>query len=129
MTGDRKAADRIRGLVEVDPIVLVEIAGAIANEGRVPPEAITEVAREHAIRLADTDKGRLREAMEQAIMGRDVDVALEWMHQGGILRVLFPELEATVDLVQETGRQHKDVWAHTKQVVKQTVRRPLVRWA
>ena len=51
------------------------------------------------------------------------------MHQAGILRVLFPELEATVDLVQEPGRQHKDVWAHTKQVVKQTVRRPLVRWA
>jgi poly(A) polymerase len=67
--------------------------------------------------------------MEQAIMGRDVDVALEWMHQAGILRALFPELEATVDLVQEAGRQHKDVWAHTKQVVKQTVRRPLVRWA
>jgi poly(A) polymerase len=43
--------------------------------------------------------------------------------------VLFPELEATVDLVQEPGRQHKDVWAHTKQVVRQTVRRPLVRWA
>ena len=47
----------------------------------------------------------------------------------GILPVLFPELAATVDLVQETGRQHKDVWAHTKQVVRQTVRRPLVRWA
>lgn len=124
-----KAADRIRGLVEVDPIVLVEIAGAISNEGRMPPDAITRVAWDHAVRLADADKKRLREAMEVALMGRDVDLALEWMHQAGILRVLFPELEATVDLVQEAGRQHKDVWAHTKQVVKQTVRRPLVRWA
>ncbi len=126
---DVKAADRIRGLVEADPIVLVEIAGAISNEGRVPPGAITDVARDHSVRLADADKKRLRDAMEQAIMGRDVDLALEWMHQAGILRVLVPELEATVDLVQEAGRQHKDVWAHTKQVVKQTVRRPLVRWA
>ncbi|HEY5922446.1 MAG TPA: HD domain-containing protein [Kofleriaceae bacterium] len=124
-----KAAERIRGLVEADPIVLVEIAGAISNEGRVPPEAITDVAREHAVRLPDTDRKRLRDAMEQALMGREVDLALEWMHQAGILRVLVPELEATVDLVQEAGRQHKDVWAHTKQVVKQTVRRPLVRWA
>jgi poly(A) polymerase len=126
---DAKAAERIRGLVEADPVVLVEIAGAISNEGRIPPEAITRVGVDHAVRLADADKKRLRDAMEQAIMGRDVDVALEWMHQAGILRVLFPELEATVDLVQEAGRQHKDVWAHTKQVVKQTVRRPLVRWA
>jgi poly(A) polymerase len=123
------AASRIRTLVEADPVVLVEIAGAIATEGRTPPDAITRVAQDHAVRLADADKPRLRVAMEQALMGREVDAALEWLYQAGILRVLFPELEATVDLVQETGRQHKDVWAHTKQVVKQTVRRPLVRWA
>jgi poly(A) polymerase len=123
------AAERVRDLVEADPIVLVEIAGAIAEHGRIPPDAITRVAQDHAVRLADADRTRLRAAMEQALMGRDVDVALEWMHQGGILRVLFPELDATVDLVQEAGRQHKDVWAHTKQVVKQAVRRPLVRWA
>jgi poly(A) polymerase len=123
------ASERVRGLVEADPVVLVEIAGAIATEGRMPPDGITRVAQDHAVRLADVDKARLRAAMEQAIMGHDVDAALEWLHQAGILRVLFPELEATVDLVQETGRQHKDVWAHTKQVVKQTVRRPLVRWA
>jgi poly(A) polymerase len=129
MSADLKAADRIRGLVEADPVVLVEIAGAIANEGRVPPDAITQVARDHATRLAEADKKRLRDAVELALMGRDVDLALEWMYQAGILRMLFPELEATVDLVQEAGRQHKDVWAHTKQVVKQTVRRPLVRWA
>jgi poly(A) polymerase len=46
-----------------------------------------------------------------------------------VLARLFPELEATVHLVQETGRQHKDVWNHTRQVVRQAVRRPLVRWA
>ena len=129
MSGDLKAAERIRGLVEVDPIVLVEIAGAIAVEGRMPPDTITRVGQDHAVRLPDADKKRLRDAVELALMGRDVDLALEWMQQTGILRVLFPELDATVDLVQETGRQHKDVWAHTKQVVKQTVRRPLVRWA
>jgi poly(A) polymerase len=129
MSGEQTAADRIRALVEADPVVLVEIAAAISTEGRTPPDAITRVAQDHCVRLSDADKPRLRHAMEQALMGRDVDAALEWMHEAGILRVLFPELEATVDLVQETGRQHKDVWAHTKQVVKQTVRRPLVRWA
>ncbi len=128
MSADSAAA-RVRSLVEADPVVIVEIAGAIGETGRFPPDAVTDVAVEHAVRLADADKARLRAAVEQAIMGRDVDAALEWMHRAGILRVLFPELEATVDLVQEPGRQHKDVWAHTKQVVKQTVSRPLVRWA
>ena len=126
---DPSTADRIRGLVEADPVVLVEIAAAIGEQGRVPPEAVAHVGQDHAARLLDVDKARLRAAVEQALMSRDVDAALEWMQQAGVLRVLFPELEATVDLVQEPGRQHKDVWAHTKQVVKQTVRRPLVRWA
>src|SRR5262252_5848756 len=111
-SGD-SAADRVRGLVEADPIVLVEIAAAIGDGGRFPPDAITELAVEHSVRLADADHTRLRAAVEQAIMGHDVDAALEWMHRAGILRVLFPELEATVDLQQEEGRQHKDVWAHT----------------
>jgi len=124
-----ETADRIRGLVEADPIVIVEIAAAISSEGRTPPDSVTRAAQDHSARIADADKGRLRNALEQCLMGRDIDAALEWLQQVGVLRVLFPELEATVDLVQETGRQHKDVWAHTKQVVKQTVRRPLVRWA
>ncbi len=129
MSADR-AADRIRGLVEADPIVMIEIATAIGTEeDRWPPDKVTDVIREHAPRLAEADKPRLRHAVEQVLMTRDVDTALEWLHATGIVRLLFPELEATVDLVQETGRQHKDVWAHTKQVVRQTVRRPLVRWA
>jgi poly(A) polymerase len=129
-TGDTKVADRLRPLVEADPIVLLEIAGAIAEGGgRAPPDGVAALAAEHAPRLADADKARLRAAVEHVIMGRDVDAALEWLHATRILALLFPELEATVDLVQETGRMHKDVWAHTKQVVRQTVGRPLVRWA
>jgi len=122
--------DRMRGLVEADPVVLLEIAGAIANQdGHWPADRVTDLAAANAGRLADADPARLRGALESMLMGREIDAALEWLRQTTILPVLFPELSATVDLVQETGRQHKDVWAHTKQVVKQTVRRPLVRWA
>jgi poly(A) polymerase len=126
---DHSVADRLRGVVDADPVVVIEIAGAISDSGRVPPDGVLELAHAHAGRLGDADKARLRAAIEHVLMGRDVDLALEWLQRTGALRVLFPELEATVDLVQETGRQHKDVWAHTKQVVRQTVSRPLVRWA
>jgi len=128
-TADTKVADRLRPLVEADPIVLLEVAGAIAESGRVPPDNLTELAAEHVPRLAEADKARLRATFEQVIMGRDVDAALQWLQDTGTLALLLPELAATVDLVQETGRMHKDVWAHTKQVVRQTVGRPLVRWA
>jgi len=121
--------ERIRGLVEADPVVLLEIAAAIAGEGRLPPDGVTAVGAEHAHRLVDADPARLRAAIELMLMGHDIDTALEWLHETRALAVLFPELEATVDLTQEAGRMHKDVWAHTRQVVRQTVGRPLVRWA
>ena len=62
-------------------------------------------------------------------MERELDEGLQWMHDVGLLAVLLPELEATVDFSQEAGRRHKDVWEHTKQVVRQSVPRPAVRWA
>ena len=57
-------------------------------------------------------------------MGAALDVGLQWMHDAGVLAVLLPELEATVDFSQEAGRRHKDVWEHTKQVVRQSVPKP-----
>ncbi len=122
-----------RGRMDVffaaDPAAILEVAAEIAETGRVPAEALSVAAADQHAGLASADPARLRAQFEHTLLGREVDVALEWLHQVGALRLLVPELEATVDLVQETGRQHKDVWAHTKQVVKQTVRRPLVRWA
>jgi poly(A) polymerase len=67
--------------------------------------------------------------LEKLLVGRGVHMALQWLHECGLLAVWLPELEATVDFSQEAGRRHKDVWEHTKQVVRQSVPRPAVRWA
>jgi poly(A) polymerase len=127
---DADTASRVRDLVQADPVALLEIAAAVGNgRGAWPVEAVTRAARDESAAVLTADGARMHDAIEAAITGRDVDLALEWMHQAGLLAHLFPELAATVDLAQETGRMHKDVWAHTKQVVKQAVRRPHVRWA
>ena len=123
-------AARVRDLVQADPVQLIDVAGEIAHgKGAWPVEAVIRAARDESARIGDADPARVRATLERALLGRDVDLALEWLNQSGVLAILFPELAATVDLVQESGRQHKDVWAHTKQVVKQAVRRPEVRWA
>ena len=62
-------------------------------------------------------------------MGRSLELGLQWMHDSGMLAAVLPELDATVDFSQEAGRKHKDVWEHTKQVVRQSVPKPAVRWA
>ena len=113
------------------PETLLDVAVAIAENGagRVPPETLTEAARESAPLITQVEPAKVRAGMEAVILGRSLDEALQWMHQAGLLAVLLPELEATVEFSQEGGRRHKDVWEHTKQVVRQSVPKPAVRWA
>jgi len=123
-------AERVRAWSAANPVVLFDIAAAIAcGDGAWPAEAVTRAAQEMADAVRDASPADVRAAVGEMLMGREVDHGLEWLKETGLLAIVFPELEATADLVQETGRQHKDVWGHTKQVVKQAVRRPLVRWA
>jgi poly(A) polymerase len=51
------------------------------------------------------------------------------LEDSGLLQAVVPELSATVNLKQEPGRAHKDVWRHTKQVVDQAARTPPIRWS
>ena|GEM_PF-673112 len=127
---DAETGTRVRAWAEANPLILWDIATAIAQgNGDLPAHAVTDAAGETAGLVETCDPAQLRAAIEPMLMGREVDVALEWVRQVGLLARIFPELEATIHLQQEGDRLHKDVWSHTKQVVKQSVRRPLVRWA
>jgi poly(A) polymerase len=111
------------------PDGLLDVAARVAQTGVTPPAEITEAARAAAPMAAQLPPARVRAGIEAVIMGKALDVGLQWMHDAGLLAVLLPELEATVDFSQEAGRRHKDVWEHTKQVVRQSVPKPAVRWS
>jgi poly(A) polymerase len=102
-----------------------EIAGGIAP----PDPAITAAARAAAPLVATLPAAQLRHTLEKVIMGKSLGAGLQWMHDAGLLAVVLPELDATVDFSQEGGRRHKDVWEHTKLVVLQSVPSPIVRWS
>jgi len=111
------------------PEALLDVAAEISVAGTPPPAELTEAARVAAPMAAQIAPPRARAGIEAVIMGKALEVGLQWMHDAGLLAVLLPELEATVDFSQEAGRRHKDVWEHTKQVVRQSVPKPAVRWA
>ncbi|HTM19166.1 MAG TPA: HD domain-containing protein [Kofleriaceae bacterium] len=120
----------IRALIQEAPLTILRIAIAISeNRGRWPAESVTRAAGEESGLILDLPAVEVRQELERCLLGRDVDQALEWLHAVGVVKLLLPELEDCVDLAQEAGRMHKDVWDHTKLVVKQSVRRPAVRWA
>ncbi len=112
-----------------DPTWMLRVACSVSVEERLPPAELTLAAKEMAAQSKGLTAEVVRTQLEQLLLGRGVHLALQWLHDSGLLAVWLPELEATVDFSQEAGRRHKDVWEHTKQVVRQSVPRPHVRWA
>jgi poly(A) polymerase len=117
--------------------MLVEqlIAPAIAagRDGSQPDpaalQAISSSIADDPAPLRACPPEQLYQQLTEAICGRRPDVAMQVLHDAGVLAVVLPELEATVDFSQEAGRRHKDVWEHTKTVVWQSVPKPTVRWS
>jgi poly(A) polymerase len=123
-------AARFRTMIQADPLTVLRIATAIArNRGACPPESVTRACKEESALLSEADPTDVRVELEHCLVERDVDAALQWLLEVGVMEMFLPELSATVDLAQEAGRRHKDVWEHTKTVVRQAVSRPAVRWA
>jgi len=119
----------LRETFDTSPELLLRAGRRVSETSQLPDAAVTEAARQVAARVLAAGAPALRAEMTAILMGRGVHLALQWLYDAGVLQVILPELAATVNFSQEAGRKHKDVWEHTKQVVRQSVPRPLVRWA
>lgn len=127
---DENARAQLAQDIEADPLTILRIATAIStNRGQWPKPAVTRICADSVGLLEKQDPRDILAELEACLIERDVDMALQWLLEVGVIALFLPELAATVDLAQEAGRRHKDVWEHTKLVVKQAVRRPVVRWA
>ena len=70
----------------------------------------------------------VRARLDRVLMSDDAEAGLDALLQAGALSAMLPEVEAMVGFGDGEWR-HKDVWKHTKQVVRQAVPRLEVRWA
>jgi poly(A) polymerase len=111
------------------PERLLDTAVLCARSGRMPPATLTDAARAEPKAIWRVPGDVLRSRVEELLLLPGSGTALQWLHEAQLLAQLLPELEATVDFSQEAGRRHKDVWEHTKQVVRQSVPTPELRWA
>jgi poly(A) polymerase len=69
-----------------------------------------------------------REQWDALLIRKDADKGLEALYQSGMLVTVFPALATLVGFGGgDSG--HKDLWAHTKSVVIQTLPDPVLRWA
>ncbi len=105
----------------------IELAAVAAETGKlaqmVEAQAIESVRAALTAHPAD-----VRAKLDRVVMGEDPELGLDVLLDAGVLRVVFPEVHAMVGFGDGEWR-HKDVWKHTKQVVRQAVPRLEVRWA
>ena len=105
----------------------IELAAVSAEKGRLV-QMVTELPIEDVKLALTTFPVDVRAKLDRLIMGEDPEVGLDVLLEAGVLKVLFPEVHAMVGFGDGEWR-HKDVWKHTKQVVRQAVPRLEVRWA
>lgn len=109
-----------------DAFVVLEQAADIARQ-RVVSSVLPQTGPDFFGALK-ADPKRVRCLLDAVLMGSDPEAGLEWLLNGGALEALLPEVSALVGFGDGEWR-HKDVWKHTKQVVRQAELRLEVRWA
>jgi poly(A) polymerase len=70
----------------------------------------------------------VRRELDRLLTGRQPDMGLDALLEVGFLHAWLPEVAALVGFGDGEWR-HKDVWKHTKQVVRQATPQLEVRWA
>ncbi|WP_146661179.1 HDIG domain-containing metalloprotein [Enhygromyxa salina] len=123
------AAAAAPALAPMGPAALLAPVVAAGRAGVMPGASQLAQLASHAQAVQACSPGQRYELLTAAFCGRHPHVALQVMHEAGLLAQLLPELEATIEFSRVAGRRHKDVWAHTKTVVWQAVPSPTVRWA
>jgi poly(A) polymerase len=79
--------------------------------------------------LAASSGAAVRQALETLLLRVEPAPALNALEASGALVAVLPEVAALAALAPEPDHPHKDLWAHTVEVVARCPPRPVLRWA
>jgi poly(A) polymerase len=113
---------------QIDRVFDALEAAALAAEGRSTTTLVHPVSMDEFRAAAKLDAKAMRARLDRVVMGEDPERGLDELLEAGALSAIFPEVHSMVGFGDGEWR-HKDVWKHTKQVVRQSVPRLEVRWA
>ncbi len=108
------------------PSDILKLAPEIAR-GERSPEAMPEM-RQDMGRLVDGKPEDALACLDALLTGPQVKPALEWLEEIGALGVWLPEVQALVGFHLSSPVHHKDLWAHTLEVVERTPDDADLRW-
>ena len=112
---------------EVEPDRAIEALTWAANVADDPALLDQKPERPSPAEWRSVPQPVFREQMDRLLTSKHPEPGLDAIESVGCLDVWLPEVAAMVGFGDNEWR-HKDVWLHTKQVVKQSVPRVEVRW-
>lgn len=105
-------------------IEILDRAVAIARD---PAAVAASVPQLDAAAWRAVPMPMLRERLDALLVGKNPEPGLDTCQAAGLFAAILPEVEGLVGFGDGEWR-HKDVWKHTKLVVRQSVPRLEVRW-
>jgi poly(A) polymerase len=108
---------------------LLKVARYVARYGFDAAREVRQAADRDAAGILDVPREIWRKEMEKILCGAFPAKGLQYMADTRVLGFLIPEAAALVSFGESASGQHKDIWAHTKQVVANAEATPVVRWA
>ncbi|MEZ4267892.1 MAG: HD domain-containing protein [Myxococcota bacterium] len=113
-----------------DPVAMLGFARSAARDalvwsGREPSLA----CRREAARVLDLGFAQIVEDLDAILTGPSPSVGLEILRVSGALAVLLPEVMALHGFDESCRVHHKDLWAHTLEVVERATTDADLRWA
>ncbi|MEC9071141.1 MAG: HD domain-containing protein [Myxococcota bacterium] len=112
-----------------DPAGLMELAAQISEGTSVPPSGGPPDAlyRERA-RVLEGPPEELLAQIDRILVAPQAADGIRFLSQISALEVLLPEVSALVDFHQSCPVHHKDLWAHTLEVLQRTPAVADLRW-
>ncbi len=137
VTGDRVFTDPYGGLADLargtlrtpgtpqesfgdDPLRMLRAARFVSTLGVTPAPEVVAAMREMSAQLARITAERVQVELSKLLLGAAPRAGLELLVDTGLADVVLPELPALRMAADEHG-QHKDVYAHTLQVLDQAI--------
>jgi poly(A) polymerase len=111
-----------------DPNRAIEALERAAVRAEGGPAELLRASRDDYRAAAERFLPDVRARLDRVVMSNDAEGGLDALLEAGALVAMLPEVEALVGFGDGEWR-HKDVWKHTKQVVRQAVPKIEVRWA
>ncbi len=108
---------------------LLKVARYVARYGFEAAPEVRAACERDAANILDVPREIWRREMEKVLCGAFPAMGLQFLADVRVLAFILPEVAALQGLLGDGMGQHKDVWAHTKQVVANAEASPVVRWA